>query len=242
MRSLSTEDLLDAWERGVPKGQIERGVILASLTLPDAFEGAAAALPVGERDRRILALRAAMFGPRLTGLLTCEACGEQLELDLSVEELSGAPTAFDGDLAARVEGYEVWLRLPDSRDLLAAATAPPADAPRLLFRRCVVRAELDGDPIAAEALPEAVERAAGETLSVADPLADPRLALTCVECGHVRQVRFEAVAFLWTELDAWAARMQRDVHILASAYGWAEREILRLGPARRARYLQLVQE
>ena len=197
MRSLSTEDMLDAWERGVPKGSVERGVMLASLVEPDVTEDAMAALPIGERDRRLLALRAAAFGPRLTGLLACEACGEQLELDLSVNELLRAPPVPDGELAMTAGAYGVSLRLPDSNDLAAAAAAPPDDAPRVLMHRCIVRAELEGEPVTLDALPDAVTRQAGELLSEADPLADPRFALTCIHCGRSCEARFDTVAFLW---------------------------------------------
>lgn len=240
MRLPSTEDMLDAWERGSAKGAVERGVILARLADAEATEEALAALPVGERDRHLLALRAAAFGPRLTGLLACEACGEQLELDLTVDELCGIAPSATGELVVTDGDYAVWLRLPDSNDLREAAAAPPDEAARRLLHRCVVRAALDGVTVSPDALPGELIAAMGDRLSEADPLADLRFALTCVQCGHACQVQFDTVAFLWTELDAWAGRIQRDVHVLASAYGWAERDILRLGPARRARYLRMV--
>jgi hypothetical protein len=241
MQLPSTEDMLDAWERGVPQGPVERGVILAALAAPDATENALAALPVGERDRHLLALRAAAFGPRLNGLVACEACGEQLELDLAVDELHAAGPVAAGELTVAEGEYVVWLRLPDSYDLREAEAALPEDAPQLLLQRCVVRAERNGAPVTADTLPADVVAAAGNTLSDADPLADLRFALTCVQCGHPVEASFDTVGFLWAELDAWAGRMQREVHTLASAYGWAERDILRLGPARRARYLRMLE-
>ena len=82
--------------------------------------------------------------------------------------------------------------------------------------------------------------AAGEALAQADPMADLRLGLTCVACGHAWQSPFDTASFLWTELDAWAARILREVHTLASAYGWTERDILSLSPGRRAQYLEMV--
>jgi hypothetical protein len=241
MRLPSAEDMLDAWERCVPKGPVERGVILAGLAAPEAGEDVIAALPIGDRDRRLLDLRAAAFGPRLTGLLNCEACGEQLELELAVDDLCGAARAHAHGLAVADGDYVVWLRLPDSHDLRAAAGVTAEDAPGLLLRRCVTRVELDGAPIAVEALPPDVIRLADAALAEADPLADPRFALSCMQCGHACEVGFDTVAFLWAELDAWAARIQRDVHTLASAYGWSERDILRLGPARRGRYLRMIE-
>jgi len=232
--------MLDSWERGVARGMVDRGLILLALTDPEADEAALAALPIGARERRLLELRAAAFGPRLTGLVACEACGEQLELALGVDELCAAGAAGDADLTLVADGYALSLRLPDSADLRAAAAAPPDAAASLLLRRCVVRAERDGAPADPENLPAALLAAAGDRLADADPLADLRFALTCVGCGHVWQAPFDAAAFVWAELDAWAARMLREVHTLAAAYGWSERDILRLGAARRARYLDMV--
>ena len=47
------------------------------------------------------------------------------------------------------------------------------------------------------------------------------------------------MSFLWTEIEAWAWRMLSDVHTLARAYGWGERDILALSPTRRQFYLEM---
>ena len=52
---------------------------------------------------------------------------------------------------------------------------------------------------------------------------------------------FDIVTFFWSEIEAWACRILREVHILASAYGWCERDILALTSARRQFYLEMVQ-
>ena len=44
----------------------------------------------------------------------------------------------------------------------------------------------------------------------------------------------------WAELDAWARRLLLDVHTLARAYGWSERDILQLTETRRQFYLNLI--
>ena len=44
----------------------------------------------------------------------------------------------------------------------------------------------------------------------------------------------------WTEVQAHAAQLLRDVHLLASNYGWREAEILNLSPVRRQAYLELI--
>ncbi len=241
MRAPTVANMLDIWERGLPKGPVERGVMLLELTCSEEQGDAVAALSVGERDRRLLALRASVFGPRVVGLVACPVCGEKLELELGVDEILAPAPAEPSDLILKSDDHKVWLRLPDSLDMMAAAGATTTESARVLFRRCVVRAELDGSLVDSDALPDEVMTAAGQKLADADPLADLRFNMTCIACDHAWQAPFDAAAFLWAELESWADRMLREVHELAIAYGWAERDILSLGPIRRARYLRMVE-
>src|SRR5271169_597196 len=91
MRPPSASAMLGAWERGLDQGPVERALTLLALGCPESTSEGLAELSIGERDRRLLALREAMFGPRLTGLITCAACGESLELDFAASELCAAP-------------------------------------------------------------------------------------------------------------------------------------------------------
>ncbi len=59
--------------------------------------------------------------------------------------------------------------------------------------------------------------------------------------GFVFSVAFDIVSFLWNELNAWAIRTLREVHILASAYGWSETDILAMSPWRRQFYLEVLE-
>ena len=52
--------------------------------------------------------------------------------------------------------------------------------------------------------------------------------------------QLDAGAVLWDEIDARARALLGEVHLLAAAYGWTEREILALGAERRASYLSMV--
>jgi hypothetical protein len=51
---------------------------------------------------------------------------------------------------------------------------------------------------------------------------------------------FDIGGYLWEELDAWAHRVARDVHVLASAYSWSEDDILGMTAERRGTYLDLI--
>ena len=77
-------------------------------------------------------------------------------------------------------------------------------------------------------------------MAEADPQADIQLALSCPACGHQWLSTFDIVSFFWSEINAWAYRILREVHILASAYGWREADILAMSPYRRQLYLEMV--
>jgi hypothetical protein len=69
-----------------------------------------------------------------------------------------------------------------------------------------------------------------------DPGAVTELRLSCPACGRDYVVSFDIASFLWSEIEAKAPRLLLEVHDLASAYGWAEAEILALAPWRRSFY------
>ena len=67
-----------------------------------------------------------------------------------------------------------------------------------------------------------------------------QLDLTCPACGHAWQTAFDIAAFVWRELDDWAERTLHEIHVIASAYGWTESEILELGARRRQTYVEMI--
>jgi hypothetical protein len=77
-------------------------------------------------------------------------------------------------------------------------------------------------------------------LAECDPWAESLLELTCPECRHEWTVLLDVAVFLWTQIRTRAQRLLRDVHTLASAYGWREADILTMSSRRREAYLELV--
>lgn len=215
------EDLLATWESGLAAGGLRRALLLHALVGPDSLE-----VPVGRRDRELFALRRLLFGDLLPARVACAECGEQLEFDFDVGNVLA--TAEAGQ-PVRVDGWQV--RLPTSGDLLAIADLPPARAKTALLDRCVVSG---GE------LTDSARDQIAAAVAAADPAADVRLDVPCVECGHRTKATVDIVACLWAELDAWARGLLLDVHLLARAYGWSEPEVLALSPTRRRYYLELV--
>ncbi|MFJ7905611.1 hypothetical protein [Kitasatospora sp. NPDC096204] len=144
-----------------------------------------------------------------------------------------------GPLRVELDGWRVGFRLPTPGDVAAAEQAPAGQGRAVLLERCVLTAEHGGEPVAARRLPEAVQRRIAEAAAAADPCADVRLNLSCPECGRQALAELDIASYLWEELDDWARATLLDVHLLATAYGWSEAEILALSPLRRRYYLEL---
>lgn len=233
---MTDADLLRAWEQGRSAGPVARGLLLLAAAFPGRDPDELAALPVGRRDGLLLDLREQVFGPHVEALVDCPACGTRLEVECTTADLR-APDAAADFPAVTAAGVALRFRLPTSLDLLAAAAAGSVErARRALFERCVI----PPDGLAAADLPAEAVGAVGRALADADPQAALALDVDCPGCGAAAAVPCDMVQFFWRELHAWAARTFREVHTLATAYGWPEDAILALSPRRRRTYLDLV--
>lgn len=242
MHPLNALDMLDVWEAGYCCSGPERALLLLERAFPDEPREALAALPIGRRDRRLLALREWMFGPRLAGLAACPACGERLELSFTADDLRvGGQGKPKGEHSFRRAGYSIRFRLPNSLDLAELAGDENEEVSALrrrLLSRCLLAVRRKGKYEAAEELPAEVADALVKRMGQADPQADMRTSLNCRSCSHQWQTVFDIASFLWSEIDSWALRTLHEVHQLASAYGWSEAEVLSLSPWRRQFYLK----
>jgi hypothetical protein len=239
---LTASQLLDLWEACAALPAAQRALALAMACAPDMPAERLAGLPVGQRDRRVLALREALFGPRIEAVSRCPACDEPVEVSFASSDVCGQASddPAPARLTASADGCTAVFRPVTSLDLLElAGCATPAAARRRLLSRCVIEARRDGAAVAAEDLPDPVVSSISQAMADADPLADLRVELACPACGHAWQERFDAPSFLWRELEAWAGRAMGEVHALARAYGWREADILAMSAWRRQRYLRM---
>ena len=238
---ISAAKLLQVWERGQLQAPVEKALTLLAAVHPDATRETLAALSIGERDSGLLSLREQLFGTELTSLTDCPACGEQLELNFNVADIRVGPTAPHVPLYLSHSGYELELRLPNSVDLLQLTNYSTVGEMRArLFEQCVVRAVHYGAVEPANEMPAEIVDLAIERIGEADPQADVEVDLNCPECRHVWQTGFDIVSYLWSELHSWVWQMLREVHVLASNYGWGESEILSMTPQRRRGYLEIL--
>jgi hypothetical protein len=239
MRALSASELLDVWERGLTQRPIERALALLGAACPELSPDELAGFTIGKRDASLLTLRAWTFGPQISGMTACTRCGERLEIALDAGAFHSPAATYTKDVTLMVDGYELRFRSPNSADLAACAGLEAAQVPAELLRRCLIEATMENAPVTADQLPEACAQAISARMAEADPHADIRVDIACPACNHSWPQAFDIVSFFWSEIDAWARRALREVHILASTYGWSESEILELGQRRRQMYLEM---
>jgi hypothetical protein len=246
MRSLSAAELLELWERGRAEPLARRALTLLAGALPDTASEVLAALSIGRRDAYLLELREQVFGSELSSTTFCPRCGERLEMTFETGDIRQPALPHQAANSFRLSPgeLEVRFRLPNSNDLAALTTAgADANAARqLLLERCLLSIEKKGEHVPLEGLSEPVISAVVAEMARLDPQASVQLDLVCPACGHWWQAAFDIVSFFWSELNAWAQRLLRDVHTLAAVYGWREADILAMSATRRGIYLELARE
>jgi hypothetical protein len=237
--SLDNALLLTIWEQASQLAPAPRSFHLVAAAVPPPNDPCE--LSLGEQDRRLFALRQALFGDRIEGLTECPSCVVQVEIDFQLPELTSAiPTAIA--VAPLCTGeYEVRWRLPTCGDLLDLFDRGLTSSAREgLIERCLLEVRHQQRPIDPADCPENIVNEICSAMSQADPFAEIRLVIYCPECHACWEVPFDIGAFLWREIDVWASQILREIHCLATVYGWSEPEILGLSTQRRRTYLELV--
>ena len=242
MRVLTTGELLHFWEEGLLLDPVDRALSLLALACAESPPEALAKLTIGQRDGRLLTLREWTFGRRLESLVTCPQCDQRVELNFDAADVrASSKVPVPEAIVLNLEGYELSVRLPNSEDVAALKEEPLVEQKRrTLFNRCLVQASLNGQPVQTGQMSAETLTVVAGRLAEADPQADVQLNVCCPFCGKTWDTAFDIMSFFWNEIEAWACRVLHDVHMLAGAYGWSEREVLGLSPTRRQMYLEMV--
>lgn len=227
---LNAETLIDLAERATQLSAAQWSLALLQAAFPQAARDDLLVLPVGSRDRLIIAARALLVAAPLRSEPECTDCGARFELTLMPEDLGLGPTANPvdpGARAVRIDGRELTLRPVCLADLLAIETI--SDIPRAaqLLAERVCNGEVSG--LSAELLESALEDL--------DPAADIWLNTQCLDCGAEQTLAFDPVHYTAQELRRCAQQILRDVVDIARAFHWSEGEILALPDSRRAYYV-----
>jgi len=242
MRPLSLQEMICVWERGDSRSPIDQALLLLEAGSGEVALSDLAKLHVAERDRRLLQLRERTFGGRMFCSVDCPFCSENLEFELETKQilqpsLPEAGETFTGSIGE----LTVTFRLPNSEDLVDALEAASAEERRSrILERCLLSVRKRGEELTFNQLSlENVEKLCS-LMGDSDPQTETRFGIQCLSCGKTWQVTFDVTAFFWREISVRARRALSEVHVLASAYGWNEEEILAMSAVRRDFYLQMV--
>lgn len=249
---LDDRRLLNCVGRGRGDGPVERALTVLAAAGHDPDE--LVDWTLADRDRALLGIRGALLGDSIPVVAPCGACGELLEFELSAAALRALPRP-DGDaIEVHAGAFAVTAGPPTSRSLAAALAAADPDAGYDRFLRSCVRTcsrtrgpdpvdpgAVEPEPVDPGDLPAAVLVDLEAALLAAEPLLAVSMATTCPACGADGDVDVDLGHLVVDEVTTRARRLLRDVHALATAYGWTEEEVLALPRVRREAYLEAVE-
>jgi hypothetical protein len=195
-------------------------------------------LTVGDREALLWHLRRGASGDRIDVIVECGACGEKLDVPMTVSVLLAAP--YDEQQPAftdAIDGASVTYRLPTGADQRATLDLEPEAAVAVLLERCV--SSIDGgdpDPTVLATRADAI----ADAMAARDPQAETTLEATCLGCGAQVVALLDAFVFLREETVQRARVLFDEVHTLAWHYHWGEADILAMTAPRRQRYLDRI--
>lgn len=203
-------------------------------------------LTVGQRIECLLHLLAADEQAEIALALRCPraACGQELELELSVAELATlqARAYTVEQITLQVAGAQLTLRRPtgnDQLDWLQRRFAAEDMAVKAMLRTLL----LDGAETAlidAAAVPADLVGAVNQAMEEHDPLVNFSLQVQCPDCAAESPHELDLEALALRRLRLAQTRLLASVHRLAAHYHWSEPEIFAVPYWRRAVYLSLI--
>lgn len=170
------------------------------------------ALPTGAADRMLLAVHEAVLGRALEHTVACPGCAALTTLPLGRADV--------GEHWPRSAwcGPGIGAREPSYADLLAARGDP-----EMLLAACRIGTGATLDDVA----------------RIEGSLCGP-LHANCPECGTALDVDVDVVALVLGALWQISLELDREVHLLATAYGWDLATIESLPDERRRRLAAMV--
>ena len=237
---LTAGQIIDTWERANAVTQADRTHLLLSLVLTDMPGDQIDDLSIGDRNHVLLSLRNALFGPILNAFVECPACSEALEMPISLQDLRfDELTPLPASHRISSQSLSATVRLPNGHDLAELADVDTvAEGRSLLFSRCVSDLCLQGRPVEISELDETSLEILESLIEALDPRMELLFDLCCPACNYRWQSLLDAATYLWREFDTHARELLENIHLLATAYGWSESDILAMSDTRRRYYVE----
>lgn len=242
MSYFSAEDIIRLNDLGQGRSLTERSLIAINVAFPEKSWEELIAMPIGGRDQYLLELYGLCFGNSIAGVCDCPSCDKEIELTIPIDHFrSEDPTIRPATVSVDVGRYQVQSRLPDSSVLMSINHFQELkEARSSLIGHCIVSSTYRGKAISPHRLPVYVLKALAESILMADPQAELLMEVHCPACDHAWEIQFDISFYFWDSLAASANSLDWEVHVLASAYGWKEADILAMNAWRRHRYIQRV--
>jgi hypothetical protein len=211
--------------------------LLSSPVRHDAERLCAVDLAAADRDRMLATVYERAFGDRIESTLTCTRCTQPVDLHFSLRQLTASlndPCVVEGLRPLGNARFEAVggarFRVPTGRDELDAADFEQNEAESLLLNRC---AEGGAWPGGAGAFQEMLDEVA--------PLIDLELTASCAECGYPHTIQFDIQSYLLGALLGERNRLIKEIHRVATAYGWCLDDILSLTRSERRQLVELIE-
>lgn len=219
---LTTRDVLEGWSAFDTRRPAH--LRLHALLARSVPQEELAAESLGARNQRLIRFARTLRRAPLEATCTCTHCGTEIEFTFPEDAILSAPTPAP-DMVVRPRGGVGRYRVPNMGDLWADPEP----------RHLIVRCRLDATP-GGEDAPDTV----GSAFDAADPAGNMSIQLVCPDCGTAQSLSLDPAPFVAAELDRIQRRLLNDIHLLASAYGWSEAQILALPTARRRAYCAMI--
>ena len=231
MRPLQGEILLKAWERCTQQPVPVRALTLLEASQPEWKTEDLAELPLAERNRLLLQLRAITFGHKVEGFAVCEHCSAELEFVMDAREIAARLSPAEPQTWIERD-RELCMRPANTNDVLACMAAKnESDAHRILLSRTTGWNDHSNE----DALEDLMRR-----FDAINASSEIQLALRCAGCSETCKFDLDIAQFLDRKTDIAARRLFADIHRLATAYGWSEHSIAEMSSRRRANYLAML--
>jgi hypothetical protein len=198
---------------------------------------------IAQRLQGVLAIAFATTGARISAVTSCTAadCREEIEIELGLDGFANdAPPTITWQTH---DGHQVQSRLPngDDQDGWYQQSRSTGSVDERWFAARLVTS-IDGvAPPAEFAMPVQWLDGVAAACAEIDQLTDLTVGVSCPVCEASLAVALDLESLLLVGLERQQRRLVEEVHHLASAYHWAEDDIVNLPAWRRARYLARLQ-
>ena len=184
---------------------------------------------------RLLALTDGRAQLALTASCGSAACGEAFEFELPLAALPDGAAGGEPIAVQLRYGRSAALRRPTGDDLRRWRDATPSSRDEAVLT--MLEAVVIGGQVSADD-----EAHVAEAIAAMDPLVAFSVACRCPACGADNDVAVDLEALVLKRLASHQRALLLEIHRFASAYGWTEAEVLAVPAARRARYLELIDD